>query len=1241
MKKRILSALLVVALFLTAFANVSAADRNSLDNFQKQASYTAGQFADVASGAWYEDNVKSAYELSLMVGTSGTAFDPEGQLSIAQAVTIAARLHNVYAGNGETFAPGTPWYQVYMDYAAIHGMLVPADYPDPEALATRAEYAAILSAAFPDEALTPLNTVNAIPDVPADADYASAVLRLYRAGILKGNDESGTFAPDRGINRAEVAAMVTRMADPALRLRFTLPGQETGDTVTVTFDWNYGGKAPQTVEVPIGQPVPEPEQPTRTLFRFDGWFNPMNGFVKYDFSAPVYEDITLYAHWSTVVKDAGKEPEPLPSPEPSEEPTPSPEPSEEPTVFIVSFDSNGGSRLASQQISAGDSAIRPTDPTREGFVFAGWFSDAELTTEYGFDAPVTADIILYAKWNSLAVTITINTGEYADSIVNRTVTGTVASNVAIEQINYTLQSETRLDSGTISLDNTGAFSVDVLLEHGSNTITVTVKTVEGTESSKSETMMYDSGYLYYDDQLESGYTYDDILALEELVFIPVYRDEIADESSCQLVANILNLYFRVDTTMEQREEFVTEMLNGEVVGYLSALDMVQAKVNPISEKDRLTEDECYQILETLVEDHVETYLEAGGILEDIELEFLYPETVEMSVTTNDPWSANPDAPNDANRWWIERIDADDAWEYDDYNGLDYLTNISVGIVDGGFASTHEDLDGQITVISKEDTSDNHGTHVAGIIGATADNGFGLAGVMHNTQNSSNGTLLGYDMNSTGSTSVYQKSLTKLVEAGAKVINFSQGYAHIDLGFNVYETSQSKVDSYGKSASKAMGKLLGKGYDFVVVQSAGNGNKANIGVAYRYNGLFCAINRSNCHTQNAIHFLWWNQDAVSADDIMSRILIASNIRSNDELYVTSSGYGENGETGELNVIAAPGTDIFSTVVRGYKPDTGTSMAAAMVSAAAALSWSVNPDLSGAEVVELIMDNTRGTAATSTGQRPINGVNYPSHATGGMGILNVNASVEAAIQTLPTYQATVVNAVNGQPLESASVKIHRGDANGEIVGSQSPLTTNADGVITLPRLPKDTYTLEIELDGFVPIFYKVYADYTPKSETVNLGTLPMSSVLDENMYRIVLRWGETPRDLDSHLVASTNTGDAFHVYYSQKEPSPGYANLDVDDTTSYGPETITITQFENLRNIRYAVHDYTNRSSTTSTEMSNSQAYVEVYKGTQHLAEFTVTPNTGGTVWEVFRFDASGNVIPTGRMTYCESPVDVLR
>ena len=386
MKKRILSALLVVALFLTAFANVSAADRNSLDNFQKQASYTAGQFADVAPGAWYEDNVKSAYELGLMVGTSGTAFDPEGQLSIAQAVTIAARLHNVYAGNGETFASGTPWYQVYMDYAAIHGMLVPADYPDPEALATRAEYAAILSAAFPDEALTPLNTVNAIPDVPADADYAPAVLRLYRAGILKGNDASGTFAPDRGINRAEVAAMVTRMADPALRLRFTLPGQETGDTVTVTFDWNYGGKAPQTVEVPIGQPVPEPEQPTRTLFRFDGWFNPMNGFVKYDFSAPVYEDITLYAHWSTVVKDAGKEPEPLQN------------------YYTVRFDSNGGSSVSSQRVNAGEAATVPADPEKENCIFVGWYRENTSDIFDSFDfpvTPITENLTLYAKWFEL------------------------------------------------------------------------------------------------------------------------------------------------------------------------------------------------------------------------------------------------------------------------------------------------------------------------------------------------------------------------------------------------------------------------------------------------------------------------------------------------------------------------------------------------------------------------------------------------------------------------------------------------------------------------------------------------------------------------------------------------------------------------------------------------------------------------------------------------------------------------
>ncbi|MBA4382487.1 MAG: hypothetical protein C0406_07975, partial [Sideroxydans sp.] len=68
-----------------------------------------------------------------------------------------------------------------------------------------------------------------------------------------------------------------------------------------------------------------------------------------------------------------------------------------------------------------------------------------------------------------------------------------------------------------------------------------------------------------------------------------------------------------------------------------------------------------------------------------------------------------------------------------------------------------------------------------------------------------------------------------------------------------------------------------------------------------------------------------------------------------------------------------------------------------------------------------------------------------------------------------------------------------------------------------------------------------------------TYAISTVMNNlDGMRIVLNWGELPSDLDSHLIFPSN-----HIYFNSKTGSTSSdAKLDVDDTTSYGPETITI-------------------------------------------------------------------------------------
>lgn len=90
---------------------------------------------------------------------------------------------------------------------------------------------------------------------------------------------------------------------------------------TVSFD--YGGKAEGTSKVVEYEGiVTPPDDPTAKGYQFDGWYTQKNGGIQFDFSRPIKEDVTVYAHWSVKPKP---KPEPKPEPEPTPTPTPDPD----------------------------------------------------------------------------------------------------------------------------------------------------------------------------------------------------------------------------------------------------------------------------------------------------------------------------------------------------------------------------------------------------------------------------------------------------------------------------------------------------------------------------------------------------------------------------------------------------------------------------------------------------------------------------------------------------------------------------------------------------------------------------------------------------------------------------------------------------------------------------------------------------------------------------------------------------
>ncbi len=117
------------------------------------------------------------------------------------------------------------------------------------------------------------------------------------------------------------------------------------------------------------------------------------------------------------------------------------------------------------------------------------------------------------------------------------------------------------------------------------------------------------------------------------------------------------------------------------------------------------------------------------------------------------------------------------------------------------------------------------------------------------------------------------------------------------------------------------------------------------------------------------------------------------------------------------------------------------------------------------------------------------------------------------------------------------------------------------------------------------------------------------------RAVLTWGANPSDLDSHLAYENN-----HIYFDRKEGSQ--AHLDVDDTTSYGPETITIVKKKEGKKYLYAVHNYSKGSSPTSNGLEKSGATVRVYIGQTLVRTYKASPEKVGNVWIVFGIDESG-------------------
>jgi len=219
--------LFLCILLVFSLSGAALADAGRFDHFLRVNDWSEEVFSDVSSADWFHDSVKSAYCMGLVSGTPEGTFNPGGDVTLGETVALAARIHSLYTRASTDFPSGEPWYQSYVDYAR-ENRIITEQYADFNAPATRREFACIIARALPAEQLEAINTVEngAIPDVPYSKSYAGAVYRLYRAGVLTGSDEKGSFLPETNVSRAEAAAVAGRMTMESQRKTLLLTAPE-------------------------------------------------------------------------------------------------------------------------------------------------------------------------------------------------------------------------------------------------------------------------------------------------------------------------------------------------------------------------------------------------------------------------------------------------------------------------------------------------------------------------------------------------------------------------------------------------------------------------------------------------------------------------------------------------------------------------------------------------------------------------------------------------------------------------------------------------------------------------------------------------------------------------------------------------------------------------------------------------------------------------------------------------------